>query len=101
MRDCIHALITHLSEHNYDHPISEKLLTRPTAKDFNSIIRFLFAQIDPGCNLPHPSKIKHVGRDSSDRGSGGCCVALCLSITALVLSLLEQHLTKPLLLGHL
>ena len=35
-----------------------KLLTRPTGKDFHSIIRFLFAQVDPGCTLPHPSKIK-------------------------------------------
>jgi kinetochore protein NDC80 len=40
------ALIEFLSEHQYDHPISRKLLTRPTSKDFNNILLFLFRKVD-------------------------------------------------------
>ncbi len=37
----------YLSAHNYDHPISIKILTKPTNKDYYNIVLFLFRQIDP------------------------------------------------------
>ena len=35
------------SEHGFDRPISPKLLTSPTSKDFYCIVEFLYRQIDP------------------------------------------------------
>lgn len=52
----IHALIDYLSAHNFDHIISPKILTSPSAKDFNNIVQFLFKQIDP--NLACPGKFE-------------------------------------------
>lgn len=43
----IRVLITYLTSHMYDKPISSKVLTAPTSKDFRHIITFLFKQIDP------------------------------------------------------
>lgn len=40
------GLINYLTDHNYDHPFSTKILQRPTAKDFTYIISFLFRQVD-------------------------------------------------------
>eukprot|EP01038_Epipyxis_sp_PR26KG_P016094 gene16094-21870_t len=42
----IRTLIEFLTQHNFDHPISPKILTKPTNKDFNNIVLFLFQQID-------------------------------------------------------
>ncbi|CAM9572063.1 unnamed protein product, partial [Phaeothamnion confervicola] len=43
----IRALVEYLSDHGYDQPISAKILTRPSGRDFNNIMAFLFRQIDP------------------------------------------------------
>jgi len=40
-------LVNYLTDRGYDHPISQKTLARPTARDFNNIISFLFREIDP------------------------------------------------------
>ena len=47
MNASIRALIQHLTEHGFDHPISSKILTRPAVKDFHNIVMFLFKQLDP------------------------------------------------------
>lgn len=44
---CIKSLIKFLSECGYDRPLSPKLLSSPSAKDFASIFKFLYAQLDP------------------------------------------------------
>ena len=43
----IRLLIQYLTEHGYDHAISPKLLTAPSAKEFAHIVEFLICQIDP------------------------------------------------------
>lgn len=47
----VRILLDYLTEHNYPQSISPKILTRPSAKDFNNIILFLFLQIDPNFKL--------------------------------------------------
>ncbi len=47
----IRGLINYLTDHNYDHPFSTKILQRPTAKDFTYIISFLFRQVDPNFHI--------------------------------------------------
>jgi kinetochore protein NDC80 len=47
MNASIRGLIDYLTQHNFDHAISPKILTRPAVKDFNNIIMFLFKQLDP------------------------------------------------------
>lgn len=47
LTNSIRCLIEYLSDHNYDHPISPKILTKPTNKDYYNIVMFLFKQIDP------------------------------------------------------
>lgn len=47
----VRILLDYLTEHNYPQSISPKILTRPSAKDFNNIILFLFVQIDPNFKL--------------------------------------------------
>lgn len=47
MNASIRALIEYLSQHGYDQPLSPKILTKPTNKDFNNIVLFLFGQLDP------------------------------------------------------
>jgi kinetochore protein NDC80 len=42
----IKTLITYLTSHMYDKPISKQLLSAPTSKDFKHIITFLFKQLD-------------------------------------------------------
>ena len=42
----IRGLINYLTDHEYDHPFSTKILQRPTAKDFTYIVSFLFRQVD-------------------------------------------------------
>lgn len=43
----VRILIDYLYRHEYDYPISPKILTRPALNDFNNIVMFLFKQIDP------------------------------------------------------
>lgn len=50
----IRALIKYLSEHAYDNPISPKILTHPTSKDFVNIVSFLFRQVDPHFKFSGP-----------------------------------------------
>jgi kinetochore protein NDC80 len=45
--NCIKNLINFLARAGYDKPISQKILTAPSTKDFQSIFKFLYAQIDP------------------------------------------------------
>lgn len=47
MKNSIPQLINYLVTHSFDHSISPKILTRPSVKDFNNIVLFLFKQIDP------------------------------------------------------
>lgn len=46
--DVIKNLIDFLVKSGYPHPISQKILTAPSAKDFQNIFKFLYAQLDPG-----------------------------------------------------
>lgn len=46
-QSCIKKLLKYLVDHGYDHPITHKSLARPSGKDFNHIVTFLFRQIDP------------------------------------------------------
>ncbi|KAG5183685.1 HEC/Ndc80p family-domain-containing protein [Tribonema minus] len=45
--DSIRALVNYLADYGYDQPISAKILTRPSGRDFNNIMGFLFRQFDP------------------------------------------------------
>lgn len=47
MNASIRQLIDYLTQNQFDHAISPKILTRPAVKDFNNIVFFLFQQIDP------------------------------------------------------
>lgn len=47
MNSSIRTLIDYLTQHEFDHSISPKILTRPAVKDFHNIVMFLFHQIDP------------------------------------------------------
>jgi kinetochore protein NDC80 len=46
-QNCIKKLLKYLIDHGYDHPITHKSLARPSGKDFNHIVTFLFRQVDP------------------------------------------------------
>ena len=46
--EVIKNLIGFLAKSGYPHPISQKILTAPSAKDFQNIFKFLYAQLDPG-----------------------------------------------------
>ncbi len=46
-RQSIESLIEFLVQHNYDQAISPKVLHRPTGKDFENVILFLFGLLDP------------------------------------------------------
>lgn len=45
--NAIRTLINFLVQSGYDKPISPKMLQNPSAKDFQSIFKFLYAQFDP------------------------------------------------------
>ena len=45
--ECIMKLIAHLSSNGYPSPLSKKILTAPSNKEFISIFQFLYHQIDP------------------------------------------------------
>jgi len=44
---CTRTLIAYLTTNGYDHPISPKVLSSPTGKDFTNIVQFLFRKVDP------------------------------------------------------
>ena len=44
-------MLKYLTEHNFDHSISPKILSRPSNKDFSNIVLFLFKQYDPNFTL--------------------------------------------------
>eukprot|EP00898_Chlorokybus_atmophyticus_P008098 jgi/Chlat1/828/Chrsp104S01179 len=44
-------VITYLADHGYNRPISQKLLTSPSAKEFGHIVQFLFLKIDPNMHF--------------------------------------------------
>ncbi|GMH66951.1 hypothetical protein TrLO_g8442 [Triparma laevis f. longispina] len=50
MNASIRALLNFLMENGYDSAISPKILARPSSKDFNNIVTFLFRKIDPNFN---------------------------------------------------
>jgi len=43
----IKSLMAYLLKSGYDHPLSPKILNRPSGKDFNNIITFLLRRVDP------------------------------------------------------
>lgn len=45
--NCIRAIITYLSTHQYPAAVSPKTLTSPTAKEFTLIVQFLMQRFDP------------------------------------------------------
>ena len=45
--NCIKNLIGFLAKSGYDKPISQKILTAPSTKDFQQIFKFLYSNIDP------------------------------------------------------
>lgn len=45
--DGISILLNHLIQTGFDFPISAKILTAPSSKDFQNIFKFLYGQIDP------------------------------------------------------
>lgn len=47
MNTSIRQLIEFLSRNNYEGPLSPKILSKPTNKDFSNIVLFLFTLIDP------------------------------------------------------
>lgn len=44
---CVKKLLKFLLERGYDHPVSQKSLSRPSGKDFTNIMTFLLRHIDP------------------------------------------------------
>jgi len=50
MNASIRSLLNFLMENGYDSAISPKILARPSSKDFNNIVTFLFRKIDPNFN---------------------------------------------------
>lgn len=42
----LHKLADYLSSHGYDQPINNKNLSRPSGRDFNNIMGFIFRQFD-------------------------------------------------------
>jgi kinetochore protein NDC80 len=45
--NAIRSLINFLVQAGYNQPVSPKTLQAPSAKDFTSIFKFLYAQLDP------------------------------------------------------
>lgn len=46
-QECIKTLLDFLHQSGYDQPISPKSLTRPSGKDFTSIVTFMLRRVDP------------------------------------------------------
>jgi len=51
LNDCVRALISYLTTHGYDNPVSPKTLTHPTCKDFVQIVTFLFKKVDASLKI--------------------------------------------------
>ena len=47
---CIKTIMQYLVSHNYEYPVSHKILSRPSSKDFNQIVTFLLRRVDPTFN---------------------------------------------------
>lgn len=47
MQQCVKSLISYVIDHGYEHPISPKILTNPSSRDFQNIFLFLMRRIDP------------------------------------------------------
>ncbi len=50
MATSVRNLLNYLIKENYENTINKQILTRPSSKDFNSIVTFLFRKIDPSFN---------------------------------------------------
>lgn len=46
-QECIKELFAFLQKSGYDHPISQKSLSRPSGKDFSNIVTFMLRRVDP------------------------------------------------------
>jgi kinetochore protein NDC80 len=46
-QECIKELFAFLQKSGYNHPISQKSLSRPSGKDFSNIVTFMLRRIDP------------------------------------------------------
>jgi kinetochore protein NDC80 len=46
-QDCIKHLLIFLSQNNYEYPVSQKTLARPSGKDFSNIVTFMLRLLDP------------------------------------------------------
>eukprot|EP00041_Stephanoeca_diplocostata_P016672 m.329238 g.329238 ORF g.329238 m.329238 type:complete len:689 (-) comp20443_c0_seq3:157-2223(-) len=64
---CIRNLIQYLTANGYGHPISPKLLTSPSDKDFFRIFQFLYHKVDP--NFKFESAAGSSSAGSRDRRS--------------------------------
>ena len=51
LNECVRTLITYLTTHGYDNPVSPKTLTHPTSKDFVHIVTFLFRKVDSSLKI--------------------------------------------------
>lgn len=47
MQQCVKSLISYVIDHGYEHPISPKILTNPSSRDFQNIFLFLLRRVDP------------------------------------------------------
>lgn len=54
-QQCIKDLLAFLLECGYEYPISQKSLSRPSAKDFTSIVTFMLRLVDPNFQRGRPS----------------------------------------------
>lgn len=50
INSCIRRLVQYLMSSGYEYPVSHKILTRPSGKDFNHIVTFLLRRVDPTFN---------------------------------------------------
>jgi kinetochore protein NDC80 len=47
-QDCIKHLLIFLANNNYEYPVTQKTLARPSGKDFSNIVTFMLRLLDPG-----------------------------------------------------
>jgi kinetochore protein NDC80 len=47
-QDCIKHLLIFLAKNNYEYPVTQKTLARPSGKDFSNIVTFMLRLLDPG-----------------------------------------------------
>ena len=51
LNGCIRNIITYLSTHGYEYPVSPKTLMTPTSKDFVHMVTFLFRKVHPSLKI--------------------------------------------------